>query len=179
VINVHQEFPLQFNYWLFRNINVTKNNHLLCMISVIYSDKFLLHKTSDRHPERPERLQAVTQALTLETGYPSFALTRPPGHHALKDTGMGFCLFANAAIIAQYALNLYEVERVVILDWDVHHGNGTQEMVENNPQIAFCSIHQSPFFPFTGREKERGVCNTDILITVNHNFGAKTVGGSL
>ncbi len=209
------------------------------MISIIYSDKFLLHKTSNRHPERPERLQTIVKALrqqtdnlsldwfeptprdlqqylqrfhsityiqkveemastgggnfyedtfvspdsfdvailaisawmdgidlALKTGYPSFALVRPPGHHALKDKGMGFCLFANAAIAAHYALEQPGVKRVAILDWDVHHGNGTQELVENNPQIAFCSIHQAPFFPFTGREDETGAYNNVLNIRV-------------
>ena len=111
--------------------------------------------------------------LTLKTGHPSLALVRPPGHHALQDTGMGFCLFANAAIAAHYALEQPGVERVAILDWDVHHGNGTQELVENNPQIAFCSIHQSPFFPFTGREKETGSYNNVLNIRVKQGDSIK------
>lgn len=103
---------------------------------------------------------------TLATGQPTFVLARPPGHHALPDTGMGFCLFANAALAAHYALELPQIKRVAILDWDVHHGNGTQQLVENNPQIAFCSIHQSPFFPFTGRETEQGINNNVLNVRV-------------
>ena len=103
---------------------------------------------------------------TLATGQPTFVLARPPGHHALPDTGMGFCLFANAALAAHYALELTDIKRVAILDWDVHHGNGTQQLVENNPRIAFCSIHQSPFFPFTGRETEQGMHNNVLNIRV-------------
>lgn len=94
--------------------------------------------------------------LALQTGAPSFVLSRPPGHHALSDRGMGFCLFANAAIAAFYALERPDVSRVAILDWDVHHGNGTQAIVETNPAIAYCSLHESPQYPGTGAASERG-----------------------
>jgi acetoin utilization deacetylase AcuC-like enzyme len=92
----------------------------------------------------------------LESGQPVFALTRPPGHHAKKNTGMGFCLFNNAAIAAVYALEQDGIERVAILDWDVHHGNGTQEIVWNRPQIGYVSTHQAPFYPGTGWQSETG-----------------------
>lgn len=92
----------------------------------------------------------------LQTGEPCFALARPPGHHAVSGIGMGFCLFSNAAIAAQYALD-NGAARVAILDWDVHHGNGTQAIVEDNPNIRFCSIHESPQYPGTGRATERGL----------------------
>ncbi len=94
---------------------------------------------------------------TIATGEPCFVLTRPPGHHALRDQGMGFCLFANAAIAAHYALEQCSLKRVAVLDWDVHHGNGTQALVENNPQIAYCSLHQFPCYPGTGASTERGL----------------------
>ncbi|MGF1535507.1 MAG: histone deacetylase [Elainellaceae cyanobacterium] len=87
---------------------------------------------------------------------PSFALTRPPGHHALSDRGMGFCLLSNAAIAAHYALTLTGVERIAILDWDVHHGNGTQAIVETHPKIAYCSLHEFPHYPGTGSATEAG-----------------------
>ncbi len=92
----------------------------------------------------------------LATAQPAFALARPPGHHARPRTGMGFCLFNNAAIAALYALEREEVRRVAILDWDVHHGNGTQEAIWNRPDIAYISTHQAPFYPGTGRTEERG-----------------------
>ncbi|MEO1294428.1 MAG: histone deacetylase [Cyanobacteria bacterium J06636_16] len=86
----------------------------------------------------------------------AFVLARPPGHHAVRDRGMGFCLFSNAAIAAHYALEQPGIDRVAILDWDVHHGNGTQALVEGNPNIAYCSLHQSPAYPGTGRSSEQG-----------------------
>jgi acetoin utilization deacetylase AcuC-like enzyme len=205
------------------------------MLPVIYSDEFLEHKTGTGHPERPERLSAITTSLresdiasqiewrlptpitkrsliplveqthdsnyiqkvqeicsaggecidyettvsaksfdvallavsawidgidiVLETGKPAFVLARPPGHHAERETGMGFCIFSNAAIAAAYALDKPGVNRVAILDWDVHHGNGTQAIVETNPNIAYCSLHQYPCYPGTGRHTERGFHN--------------------
>jgi acetoin utilization deacetylase AcuC-like enzyme len=204
------------------------------MLSVIYSDEFLNHKTG-YHPEAPERLNAIASALksstfanqlewrlptppeerdvisqiqqahtqryiekvqyiasdgggyldgdtpvspqsyhvallavsgwldgvdtVLNTGEPAFVLARPPGHHAESDTGMGFCLFSNAAIASLYALKQPGINRVAILDWDVHHGNGTQAIVETNPQIAYCSLHQYPCYPGTGKASEKGFHN--------------------
>jgi len=100
----------------------------------------------------------------LATGNPAFVLARPPGHHALSDRGMGFCLFSNAAIAAHYALEQPGINRVAILDWDVHHGNGTQAIVESNPQIAYCSLHQFPFYPGTGATSDRGLHNNVLNI---------------
>jgi acetoin utilization deacetylase AcuC-like enzyme len=102
-------------------------------------------------------LEGVDQVL--EHGNPAFVLARPPGHHALRSQAMGFCLFSNAAIAAHYALEQPGIERVAILDWDVHHGNGTQALVETNPQIVYCSLHQSPCYPGTGYAHERGQFN--------------------
>lgn len=90
------------------------------------------------------------------SGNPVFVLARPPGHHAMQERGMGFCIFSNAAIAAHYGLQQSDIERVAILDWDVHHGNGTQAIVESNPDIAYCSIHQAPFYPGTGAAEEQG-----------------------
>jgi acetoin utilization deacetylase AcuC-like enzyme len=203
------------------------------MLPVIYSDEFLDHKTGRYHPEKPERLTAIVEALkeaafaekiawreptpvsekpslmplllqahnpgyvkklgeiaasgggyldgdtpvsprsydvallavsawldgvdiVLSTANPAFVLARPPGHHAESDAGMGFCLFSNAAIAAFYALQQPAINRVAILDWDVHHGNGTQAIVETHPQIAYCSLHQYPCYPGTGKASERG-----------------------
>jgi acetoin utilization deacetylase AcuC-like enzyme len=205
------------------------------MLPVIYSDEFLKHDNGRFHPERPERLTAIVNALkaapwadkiewqlptpvetrpvmpllqqihaqryietvqqiasdgggmldgdtpvssrsydiallavsawldgvddVLATGNPAFVLARPPGHHAERNTGMGFCLFSNAAIAAYYALEQAGIQRVAILDWDVHHGNGTQDIVESDARIAYCSLHQSPCYPGTGKASERGMHN--------------------
>jgi acetoin utilization deacetylase AcuC-like enzyme len=99
-------------------------------------------------------LDGVDQVLTSAS--PAFVLSRPPGHHALAQGGMGFCIFANAAIAAQYALQQPGIERVAILDWDVHHGNGTQAIVQSQPQIAYCSLHEFPHYPGTGAAHEQG-----------------------
>ena len=95
----------------------------------------------------------------VQAGSPTFVLARPPGHHAVSDRGMGFCIFSNAAIAAFYALEQPNIQRVAILDWDVHHGNGTQAIVETNPNIAYCSLHESPQYPGTGAASERGFHN--------------------
>ena len=92
----------------------------------------------------------------LQTQTPAFALVRPPGHHATANQAMGFCLFSNAAIAALYALEQPGIERVAILDWDVHHGNGTQAIVEHNAHIRYCSLHESPHYPGTGDRTEKG-----------------------
>ncbi len=214
------------------------------MISIIYSDEFLLHDTGSFHPERPERLTAIVEGLknvswadrlqwhkptpveirdevitliqqihspeylsyvkrisakgggvldadtpvstqsyevallavsawldgvdrTLKSGKPSFIVARPPGHHACKNQAMGFCIFSNAAIAAHYALGQKGIDRVAILDWDVHHGNGTQDIIEGNPRIAYCSLHQSPCYPYTGERKEKGLHNNVLNIPLS------------
>ena len=87
-----------------------------------------------------------------------FCAVRPPGHHAGRDSAMGFCFINNVAVGAVYARAIYGVERIFILDWDVHHGNGTQEIFEGDPLTYYCSLHEHPTFcfPGTGRRMERG-----------------------
>jgi acetoin utilization deacetylase AcuC-like enzyme len=89
---------------------------------------------------------------------PAFAVVRPPGHHALAAQAMGFCLLNNVAVAAHAAL-AQGLTRVLIVDWDVHHGNGTQAIVEREPRIRYVSLHQWPLYPGTGRAEERGVGN--------------------
>ncbi|OGW72554.1 MAG: hypothetical protein A2Y02_02510 [Omnitrophica bacterium GWA2_52_12] len=85
-----------------------------------------------------------------------FALLRPPGHHAERDLAMGFCLFNNVAILARYLQQHHGLEKIAILDWDVHHGNGTQHSFEEDPSVFYISLHQFPFYPGTGRAAENG-----------------------
>jgi acetoin utilization deacetylase AcuC-like enzyme len=86
----------------------------------------------------------------------AFCAVRPPGHHALHDRSMGFCLFGNVAIAAHYARSRHHLERILIVDWDVHHGNGTQAIVEQQRDIHFISMHQWPWYPGTGAAADRG-----------------------
>lgn len=88
-----------------------------------------------------------------------FVAARPPGHHAEKTTAMGFCLFNTAAIAARYAQEKHGVERVAIVDWDVHHGNGTQDIFWDDPSVLYCSTHQMPLYPGTGARNETGAGN--------------------
>jgi acetoin utilization deacetylase AcuC-like enzyme len=102
---------------------------------------------------------AVLDAIDLAFGdgpRRSFCAVRPPGHHALAGAGMGFCLFGNVALGAHYARRRHAVERVLIVDWDVHHGNGTQAIVEGTADIHFVSMHQWPWYPGTGPADDRG-----------------------
>jgi acetoin utilization deacetylase AcuC-like enzyme len=85
-----------------------------------------------------------------------FALPRPPGHHAMRARAMGFCLFNNIAIAARYAQAELGIERVAIVDWDVHHGNGTEDIFRDDPSVFFVSLHQWPFYPGTGGPGEVG-----------------------
>ena len=86
----------------------------------------------------------------------ALCLARPPGHHALRDTAMGFCLFNNVAVAACHALQAHHLERVLIVDWDVHHGNGTQDLFYDSEQVGFFSAHRFPFYPGSGTTEETG-----------------------
>jgi acetoin utilization deacetylase AcuC-like enzyme len=86
----------------------------------------------------------------------AFCATRPPGHHAESDRAMGFCFFNNAAVAAAHAIAECGIERALILDWDVHHGNGTAEIFDASPDVLYASIHQSPLYPGTGSANETG-----------------------
>lgn len=85
-----------------------------------------------------------------------FALVRPPGHHAEHDTALGFCLFNNVAILARYLQTHHGFGKIAIVDWDVHHGNGTQHTFESDPSVMYVSTHQYPYYPGTGAASERG-----------------------
>ncbi len=89
----------------------------------------------------------------------AFCIVRPPGHHACYDRSMGFCVFNNVAISAKYLINRYGLENIAIIDFDVHHGNGTQDIFYENSQVHYYSTHQYPLYPGTGDTNEKGVGN--------------------
>ena len=99
-------------------------------------------------------VQAVERAVRL--GRRAFLLVRPPGHHARRGQGMGFCLFNNVAVAAVHALDELGLKRVLIVDWDVHHGNGTQEIFYDDPRVLYCSLHLGNHYPGTGSLEEIG-----------------------
>ncbi len=211
---------------------------------LVYHEDMLLHRAGSGHPERPERLETVVQAIrganldpveitpepadrsellrvhTEEhvdriertcagnTLYPDpdtqmveeswraallavgatlegcravlegrvdnvFCAVRPPGHHAERDRAMGFCLFNNVAIAARWLRDVAGVGRVAILDWDVHHGNGTQQAFYDDDTVYFASMHQHPLYPGTGRPEERGAGNTNLNIPMEWGAGPR------
>ncbi|GAX62726.1 deacetylase, including yeast histone deacetylase and acetoin utilization protein [Candidatus Scalindua japonica] len=100
-------------------------------------------------------LTAIDLVMDKKTGN-AFCLVRPPGHHATPTRSMGFCLFNNVAIAAKYIQSRYNIDRIVIIDWDVHHGNGTQDTFYDDPSVLYFSMHKYPFYPGTGGKEETG-----------------------
>ena len=94
----------------------------------------------------------------------AFCAVRPPGHHAEKDKAMGFCIYNNVAVGANYLIEKYKYNKVAIIDFDVHHGNGTQDIFYNNEKVLYISTHQYPYYPGSGSEKEKGKFNNVVNI---------------
>lgn len=99
---------------------------------------------------------SAVDAVMEGTENSAFCIVRPPGHHATPSRGMGFCLFNNVAVGARYLQKKYQIERVLIVDWDVHHGNGTQDIFYDDPSVFYFSTHQKDIYPGTGHEEEKG-----------------------
>jgi len=114
-------------------------------------------------------LDGIDQILDNQAS--SFVVARPPGHHAERDNAIGFCLFNNCAVAANYATQVRGVERVAVLDWDVHHGNGTQHILEAEKNMAYCSLHQWPYYPGTGASHETGEYNNVLNIPLSIGSG--------
>ncbi len=102
-----------------------------------------------------------------------FVASRPPGHHAETAKAMGFCLFNNVAIAARHAQKAHGAERIAIIDWDVHHGNGTQDIFWNDTSVLFCSTHQMPLYPWSGDKNETGVKNNIVNAPLSPNTGSE------
>jgi acetoin utilization deacetylase AcuC-like enzyme len=101
-----------------------------------------------------------------------FVASRPPGHHAEKNKAMGFCFFNNAAIAARHAQKKHGAERIAIVDWDVHHGNGTQDIFWDDPSVLFCSTHQMPLYPGSGAKDETGAHDSIVNAPLSPNTGS-------
>ncbi len=118
-------------------------------------------------------LDAVASVITAIDGVinkdfiNAFCSIRPPGHHAESRKAMGFCIYNNVAIGAHYLLDKYKLKKVAIIDFDVHHGNGTQEIFYDNKQVLYISSHQYPFYPGTGSEKETGNYNNILNVPLD------------
>lgn len=109
----------------------------------------------------------AVDAVLRGAAHNTYALLRPPGHHAMSNRGMGFCLFNNAVVATQYARNIFQLERVMIVDWDVHHGNGTQDAFYHDPHVLFLSLHQENWYPRHSGELEQVGSGAGVGTTVN------------
>jgi acetoin utilization deacetylase AcuC-like enzyme len=123
-------------------------------------------------------LDAVDMSVDGRANH-GFCAVRPPGHHALRDRAMGFCLFGNVAIAAHYARSRHQLERILVVDWDVHHGNGTQALVEHERDIRFISMHQWPWYPGTGAAADRGPHKSVWNVPMRAALPAETYVGAL
>jgi len=142
-------------------------SHLRAVMDVI-PEEGINHFEADTHAS-PASLQAAltgvggavaaVDAVFSGKADNAFVAARPPGHHAEREKAMGFCFFNNAAIAARHAQRAHGAERVAIVDWDVHHGNGTQDIFLADSSVLFCSTHQMPLYPGTGAKDETGAGN--------------------
>lgn len=122
-------------------------------------DTFMSPASAEAGLRAAGALVAAVDAVMKGSANRAFCAVRPPGHHATSDTAMGFCLFNNVAVAAAHAMAAHGLKRVAIADFDVHHGNGTQDIFQREPRVLFLSSHQSPLYPGTGSVEEKGVGN--------------------
>ncbi|SSC70186.1 unnamed protein product [Ciceribacter sp. T2.26MG-112.2] len=156
--------------------------HLFAVMRQIPEEEGEINQIEADTYTSPKSLQAALTAIggamaavdAVMTGEISnaFVAGRPPGHHAEKSKAMGFCLFNTVAIAARHAQKKYGAERVAIVDWDVHHGNGTQDIFWDDPSVLFCSTHQMPLYPGTGARDETGSKNNVVNAPLSPNVGS-------
>ncbi|WP_404400354.1 histone deacetylase family protein [Idiomarina seosinensis] len=114
-------------------------------------------------------INAIDKVMGHEN-HQAFCAVRPPGHHATRSQAMGFCIFNNIAVGARYAMEAYQLDRIAIIDFDVHHGNGTEDIFKNDPRVLFCSSYQQQLFPFVDEDN-----NSDHIISVGLPPGCKSL----
>jgi acetoin utilization deacetylase AcuC-like enzyme len=119
-------------------------------------DTHVSHRSYDAALHAAGAVMNAVDSVVAGEARNAFCIVRPPGHHATPDRGMGFCVFNNVAVAARYAQKKHGIERVLIVDWDVHHGNGTQDIFYADGSVFFFSTHQSPWYPGTGAADETG-----------------------
>ena len=149
-------------------LEITHDNNYVNQVEKSFPEKGLIFLDGDTivsPGSKQAALDAVGSIIAAIDGVQSkelqnaFCAVRPPGHHAEKNKAMGFCIYNNVAVGAQYLLDKYKLNKVAIVDFDVHHGNGTQDIFYDNEKVLYISTHQYPFYPGTGGDDERGKYN--------------------
>ena len=149
-------------------LEITHNNNYVNQVEKSFPEKGLVFLDGDTivsPGSKQATLDAVGSIIAAIDGVQSkefqnaFCAVRPPGHHAEKNKAMGFCIYNNVAVGAQYLLDKYKLNKVAIVDFDVHHGNGTQDIFYDNEKVLYISTHQYPFYPGTGGDNEKGKYN--------------------
>ena len=149
-------------------LEITHDNNYVNQVEKSFPEKGLIFLDADTivsPGSKQATLDAVGSIIAAIDGVQSkefqnaFCAVRPPGHHAEKSKAMGFCIYNNVAVGAQYLLNKYKFNKVAIVDFDVHHGNGTQDIFYDNKKVLYISTHQYPFYPGTGEDNEKGKYN--------------------
>ena len=149
-------------------LEITHNNNYVNQVEKSFPEKGLVFLDGDTivsPGSKQAALDAVGSIIAAIDGVQSkefqnaFCAVRPPGHHAEKNKAMGFCIYNNVAVGTQYLLDKYKLNKVAIVDFDVHHGNGTQDIFYDNEKVLYISTHQYPFYPGTGGDNEKGKYN--------------------
>ena len=149
-------------------LEITHDNNYVNQVEKSFPEKGLVFLDGDTivsPGSKQATLDAVGSIIAAIDGVQSkefqnaFCAVRPPGHHAEKNKAMGFCIYNNVAVGAQYLLDKYKLNKVAIVDFDVHHGNGTQDIFYDNEKVVYISTHQYPFYPGTGGDDEKGKYN--------------------